>query len=107
MNTPPPPLRRPVFPPPRWVEDQLAFGTDNGGTWIISRQTGFVINVFEGHAGGVTGGRGWVCCLAASEGGPAVVGVGGAERGGDGDGDGDGCFVFVYTRCSQLPKPGN
>lgn len=40
----------------RWVGDQLAFGTDGGGTWIISRQTGFVINVFEGHSGAVTGG---------------------------------------------------
>ncbi|CAM9921706.1 unnamed protein product [Ectocarpus sp. 4 AP-2014] len=38
----------------RWVGDHLAFGTDGGGTWIISRQTGFVINVFEGHSGAVT-----------------------------------------------------
>eukprot|EP00752_Nemacystus_decipiens_P007602 g6793.t1 len=38
----------------RWAGDQLAFGTDNGGTWIINRQTGFVVNVFEGHSGGVT-----------------------------------------------------
>ncbi|CAM9313557.1 unnamed protein product, partial [Pylaiella littoralis] len=38
----------------RWVADHLAFGTDGGGTWIINRQTGFVVNVFEGHSGGVT-----------------------------------------------------
>ncbi|CAM9518506.1 unnamed protein product, partial [Scytosiphon promiscuus] len=38
----------------RWVEDHLAFGTDGGGTWIINRQTGFVVNVFEGHSGSVT-----------------------------------------------------
>lgn len=45
-----------------WVEDQLAFGTCGGGTWIISRTTGFVVNVFEGHLGDVTGGwvGGWV-----------------------------------------------
>lgn len=38
-----------------WVGDQLAFGTSGGGNWIIDRTTGFVVNVFEGHSGDVTG----------------------------------------------------
>lgn len=37
--------------------DQLAFGTDGGGTWVISRTTGYVANVFEGHFSDVTGKR--------------------------------------------------
>lgn len=39
----------------KWVNHQLAFGTLGGGTWIINRVTGFVLNVFEGHSGDVTG----------------------------------------------------
>lgn len=42
-----------------WVGDQLAFGTSGGGNWIIDRTTGFVVNVFEGHSGDVTGAS-WV-----------------------------------------------
>lgn len=38
-----------------WAGDELSFGTEGGGTWIISRSTGHVVDVFEGHDGEVTG----------------------------------------------------
>ncbi|CAN0138205.1 unnamed protein product, partial [Discosporangium mesarthrocarpum] len=39
----------------RWVGDELAFGTDGGGTYIVEMEGGSVVNAFEGHDSDVTG----------------------------------------------------